>query len=113
MKPPRRSWPITSRLTSLPYEFRELAARDRLMVGDRRQHQHFGWGERTGLIAEASRRADGIAETLAGAVLPAAGDRDEIIRSAAQLVADVVDDEVEIAILSHHPGEDLAADGFR
>ena len=44
--------------------------------------------------------------------MPAAGDGDEIIGAAAQLGADVLDDQIEIAVWSHDAGEDLARDRF-
>ena len=44
--------------------------------------------------------------------MPAAGDGDEIVGSTAQLGADVLDDQVEIALRAHDAGEDLARDRF-
>jgi hypothetical protein len=44
--------------------------------------------------------------------MPAAGHGDEIVGSAAQLGADVLDDQVEIAVRLDDAGEDLARDRF-
>ena len=44
--------------------------------------------------------------------MPTAGDGDEVVGSTAQLGADVLDDQVEIALRAHHAGQDLARDRF-
>ena len=64
--------------------------------------------ERAHLVAEAGRGPDRRRERLAGAVLPAAGDGDELVGAAAQLVADVVDDQVDIALATDDARQDLA-----
>ncbi|BCH19006.1 hypothetical protein MesoLjLa_58570 [Mesorhizobium sp. L-2-11] len=43
-------------------------------------------------------------------MFPAAGDRNQIIGSTAQLLADVVDEEINAAAFSDDPGEHFAVD---
>jgi hypothetical protein len=43
-------------------------------------------------------------------VLPATGDGNQIVGSAAQLLADIVDEKIDAAALSHDPRQRLAAD---
>jgi len=62
-------------------------------------------------IGESDHGADGFGEALAGAMVEAAGDRDEVIGAVDELGADVVDEEVEIAVGSDDAGQRLAADG--
>lgn len=54
---------------------------------------------------------DGVAKNLFGPVLPAAGDRDQLIGAAGELGANVLDDQLDIAVSSHHPREDTTVTG--
>ncbi|MDQ0348682.1 hypothetical protein J2S76_003116 [Ancylobacter vacuolatus] len=87
----------------------EFATVDWLEAADTQQHQRLGLGEWLGLGgAQPGRQLDRIREALAGAVLPAAGNRRQLIGPAPQLGADVVDDEVEIAVAPDHARQRLA-----
>ena len=48
-----------------------------------------------------------------GAETPAAGDRDEFVRAAAQFLADVVDQQVELARLADQPRKNFTGHRFR
>lgn len=86
----------------------EFAPRDRLEIRHAQQDEVLEVRELFRLGAEPRCKADGVGEILAGAVLPAAGDRHQLVRPAAQLVANIVDDAVEVAVAPDHPGQDLA-----
>ena len=45
-------------------------------------------------------------------MLPAAGDRDDVIGTAAQFLPDIVDQELDAAVLADHARQSLAADRF-
>ena len=60
-------------------------------------------------IGEADPGADGLGEAPAGAVLEAAGDGDEIIGAVRELGADVVDEEIEVAVGTDDAGKRPAA----
>jgi hypothetical protein len=93
----------------LSEELRELAAGDRLKIPNRGEHEILGARQR--LEARSPhRQVDRIGELLAGAQMPGAGHGNEIVGSTTQLGADVLDDQVEIAICADDAGEDLARD---
>ena len=77
------------------------------------QDEVLGVRERFRLGAEPRCKADGVGEVLSGAVLEAAGDADQLIGSAAQFVADVVDQEIDIAVAADDAGEDLTGHRLR
>jgi hypothetical protein len=64
-------------------------------------------------LPDHARGPDHIGEGASGAVLKTAGDGDELIGASVQFVADVLDQEIEVAVAADHTGQHLARDGFR
>ena len=81
----------------LAEQLRELAAGDRLKICNRREHQILGARQRL-RARSAHGQVDRVSELFAGAQMPAAGHGDEVIGATAQLGADVLDDQIEIAL---------------
>jgi len=112
MNPSPRRWPDQVAADIFAEELRELAAGDRLVVGDTHQDQALLLRERPHLVAQPGRGTDRFSKDFSGAVLPAAGDRDHLIEAAAQLVADVVNDQIEIALPADDARQHLARYGL-
>ena len=93
-----------------PQEFPQLPSADRLVIGDGREHQELLLRQGPHPIGEPDR-AYCLGEALAGAMVEAAGDGDEVIGAVRELGADVVDEKVDIAVGSDDAGQRLAADG--
>ena len=103
IKPPQLADDIAAHL--LAEQLRELAPGDRLKITNRREHQILGARQR--LVARSPHgQMDRVGELFSRAQMPATGDGDEIIGAAAQLGADVLDDQIEIATRAA-AGEDL------
>ena len=97
-------------------EARDFSAGRRLQIGDRRHRQNFGRRQfgSAGVAQLASiRLADRGRKTRFGAQLISAGDEDELIGSRAQLIANVGEKIVEIALLADDFGQRLARHGRR
>ncbi|ESY29565.1 hypothetical protein X748_27760 [Mesorhizobium sp. LNJC386A00] len=92
----------------LAEERRQLGAGDRLEIGDTHQHQHLWLREVGSALVTADCTADGVGIGRPGQVFPAAGDGDQVIGAIAQFLADVVDQELNAAALSHNAAKRFA-----
>lgn len=82
----------------LAEELSELSARDRLEVGDAQQDEALSLRERLDRSSDdPASGPDCVAEYLAGAMQPAAGDGNELKGPTAQPIADIVDDQIDAA----------------
>ena len=88
-------------------KLRQLPAGDRLKIPDRHQDERVRLRQFRPL-RPAERRPDRVAEAQLRAKHPAARDADDLIGTAAQFVADVVDDELEVAGLADDARKVLA-----
>ena len=109
MNPSPRSAAIASLETSLSQELRQLPAGDRLKVRDRHQDKRVRFRQ-FGFLRRPERGSNGVAEPQFRPKAPAPGDGDEFVRTPAQFLANIVDDELEVAGLAHDARQVLAQD---
>ena len=80
---------------------RKLRPRNRLKISNRHEDQRVRLGELAG-FRPAERGADRRAEAGLRPKTPSSGDIDDLVGSAAQFFADVVDDQFDLARFPHH-----------
>ncbi len=70
------------------------------------QHQDFGLRQVDRLLASTDSDMNGVSIGRPGQMLPASGDGDQVVGPAAQLLADVVDQKVEITARTNYASQD-------
>jgi hypothetical protein len=96
----------------LAKERRQLGVGDRLEVADAHQHQNLRLRKVGRLPTSTYSSADGVCIGRPGQMFPAASDRNQIVGSAAQFLADVVDKQIDAAGFADDPHQRLARDRF-
>src|SRR5271165_711600 len=90
-------------------KLRQLPTSDRLKIPDRHQDERVR-ARQFGFLRGPERGPDRVAKAQFGPKTPTAGDGDDLIRTAAQFVANILDDEVEVAAAPDDARQVLAQD---